>query len=337
MRIVISWAIILVSSISLTFGQQTDIHERLKSLNIQSTFPENLLKTRSIVFYQVTPKRIKPLVRGNWRSLAEEIQPGLKRAGIDGVLHYYLNDIYSGQESYNSFLDYFDERDVKNAVFVFEEGGSYTITVTDLQDRQHLLKMGQSAWQIRGEDLGAMLSNLYKACANSGLERRNWLILEVPEFGKMINPIKAKRNEFYDLNFSSEKLAVPTVMDTSELRRVLADYPYKWGFVDPTTPEKELRTDGYQYILYSTHSTGEAVKKILDYKTTDVETSYISEVKVDGNSEVQSYSIHTPVYKYYIKHIYSGNVFLGKRWDTAPDWQQALGNYIQNLRNELVK
>ncbi len=337
MRRVLFWIIILTGSVSLTFGQNTDIHARLQSLNIQTTFPENLLKTRTIAFYVVTPKQTRPYIRGDWKSLAKKVQPGFKRAGLDAVLHYYLEDIFSGKESYNTFLDYFDDRDVKNAAFIFEENGYYTITITGLQDRQHLIKKGQTAWQIKGKDLNAMLNDLYRACANSGLERENWLILEVPEYGEMINPIKAKRNEFYDLNFSSEKLAVPMNLDTAQLSKVLTTYPYKWGFVDPDIPEKELRSQGYQYILYAVNSTGKAVKEMLDYQTTDAETDYISEVMVDRKLGVHSYNIHTPVYKYYIKHIYSGNVFLGKRWDAAPNWQQALKNYINNLRNELVK
>ncbi|MEM6359901.1 MAG: hypothetical protein AAF731_07400 [Bacteroidota bacterium] len=336
MKRFISLALLLMGSYNV-IAQQDELYTRLESLNIQPTFPENLLKTRTVILYRVSPKRRSPSIRGDWKVLTNKIQPTLKKSGIDAVLHYYLEDLLSGTEAYKSFLDYFDDRDVKNAVFVSELDGNYTITITELQDRQYLLKDGQEAWQIQGTDLENMLNNIYRAIANSGLEKENMLILETAELGEMISPIKAKRNEFYDLNFSSEKLAVPIHPDSAEIRLALDNYPYKWGFVDASIPEKDLRIQGYQYVLYYVNTIGRSAKQILEYKTTDVETSYISEMMVNGKLAVESYNVNTPVYKFYIKHIYSGNIFLGKRWDAAPSKGGALKNYVANLSNELVK
>lgn len=318
-------------------AQRQEVISRLQALNVNSEFPKNLLKTRTVVLYQATPKNQNPVIRGDWKKLAVKIQPTFKKSGIDAVMHYHLDDILSGKEVYNVLLDYLDDRDIKNAVFVHEQKGEFKITITDLQDRQFLLKQGQPAWQIVGTDLNNMLNNIYRATANAGLEKENRLILETPEFGSMVSPIKAKRNEFYDLNFSSEKLAVPTLEDTAKISAVMSDYPYRWGFVDPSTPEKELRTQGYQYILYYVNTIGKSAKEMLEYKATDKETNYISEMIIDGKLAVESYDVNTPIYKYYIKHIYSGNIFLGKRWDAAPQRFHALENYIDNLRNELVK
>ncbi|TRX49321.1 hypothetical protein FNH22_27225 [Fulvivirga sp. M361] len=318
-------------------AQEATFSQRLSSLSFSNAFPENLLKTRSVVLYDISPEQTQPVIRGDWQSVAEKIQPTLKKSGIDGVVHYYLRDLFSGKESYNTFLDYYDDRDIKNAVFVKENAGNYEIIVTDLQDRQFLLKEGQAAWKQSGPNLEEILDNLYRAVANAGLDRENRLILEGPEFGQLLSPIKAKRNEFYDLNFSSEKLAIPVFEDTAAINSAMDAYPYAYGYVAEETAEKELRTQGYQYILYYVRSTGRSVKEILKYKTTSSETDYISEVVKDKKLSVESYNIHTPVYKFYIKHIYSGNVFLGKKWDAAPEWQKALNNYMLNLRNELVR
>ena len=76
---------------------------------------------------------------------------------------------------------------------------------------------------------------------------------------------------------------------------------------------------------------------MLEYPVTDTETDYVSEATKDGMPRVNSYHVNTPVYKFYIKHIYTGNVFLGKKWDAAPTWEEALNNYLDNLRNELVR
>ncbi len=331
----LSWLFIL----SFHFGhpQETDIYSRLESLVESSSFPEQLLKTKTAVLYKVSPRPASAHIRGDWKSIAEKVQPYLQRAGIDGMIHYYLEDIFSGPETYENFLDHFDDRDVKNAVFILEDAGTYEVIVTDLQDRQHLIKMGQPAWRKKGTDLGVILNDLYRAAANSGLEKENHLILGVPEFGEMLNPIKGRRNEFYDLNFSSETLAVPMFADTAEISAVMSNYPFRYDFIAEDVQEKELRSKGFQYILYYVNSTGKSVKQMLGYKITEAETDYISEVVRDGQLTVHSNNIHTPVYKFYIKHIYSGNVFVGKKWDSSTQWQNALDYYIANLRNELVK
>ena len=318
-------------------SQGVNIYERLESLTEGNTFPEALLKTKTAVLYKVSPKPTGAAIRGDWQSVAEVVQPYLQKTGIDGIVHYYMEDIFSGPETYDSFLDHFDERDIKNALFVLEEKGTYELILTNLTDRQNLIKMDQPAWKRKGTDLPAMLNELYRAASNAGLVRENRLVLGVPEYGGMISPIKARRNEFYDLNFSSETLAVPMFADTSQINAIMASYPYKYDFIAVDAPEKELRSKGFQYILYYVESTGRSVKEMLGYKTTESETDYISEVVRDGQLQVHSNNVHTPVYKFYIKHIYSGNVFLGKKWDSSPQWQNALDFYIANLRNELVK
>ncbi|MEL7002243.1 MAG: hypothetical protein AAFN93_05850 [Bacteroidota bacterium] len=319
-------------------GQQNfDIYQRIDALVDNQTLPKRLMETKTVVLVSVTPKSQNPTVRGDWKEMTKQAQPGFVKAGIDAVVYYYLDDIISGKESYEAFLDQFDERNLKNAIFLFRENGKYKIKVTDLQDRQYLLKMGQDAWVAEDTDLDRVLDLLYKATANSGMEWKNRLVLEVPEFGKMIKIIDGRRGEFYDLNFSSEKLAIPTFADTAEIRRVMASYPYKYDIVDPSLTEREIRKKGYQYILYYVNASGIAVKEILEYNTTDTETDYITEVIEGGNAQVKSLNIQSPVFKFYVKHIYSSNIFLGKRWDADSTWQLALENYIANLKNELVR
>lgn len=328
----------MVVLLPIVKGQTSfDIYERISALKPSTTFPKAIMRTKSVVLVSVPAKSTNPTVRGDWEELAEKAQAGFAKAGLDAVVYYYLDDIISGKESYEAFLDEFDERDLKNAIFLFQENSKYKITITDLKDRQYLLKMGQEAWMVEDADLDNALDIVYKATANSGLTRENLLILDVPEFGRMIKIISGRRGEFYDLNFSSEKLAIPIFADTAEINDIMKIYPYEYDFVDPSLTEKEVRKKGFQYILYFTHAGAKAVKEILEYETTNTETDYVSEVIRDGKAEANSLSINTPVYKFYVKHIYSSNVFLGKRWDAGTTWRNALENYIYNLRNELVR
>ncbi|ELR69797.1 NTPase [Fulvivirga imtechensis AK7] len=322
---------------SVQAQEEVNVAQILDSLQYGAELPSEILQTKSLVLVKVPPKSTQPYLRGSWKKLAEQAQPGFKRAGIDAVVYYYVEDIYSGKEPYLSFMEDFKKRGLENIIFLVQEAANYRIVLTKMNDGDPLIKSGQQAWQTQHADLAMALNNLYKAAANSAQARENLLILEVPEFGTMTSPIKGRRGEYYDLNFSSERLAIVPFADTAQINQVMADYPYKYGFVDANKGDTKLRSDGYQYILYYVHTTGKEVKEMLGYNTTDTETAYVSEVVKDGQVRVNSYSIDIPVYKFYIKHIYSGNVFLGKKWDAAPTWQQALTNYIDNLRNELVR
>ena len=322
---------------SLVAQDEVRLNQMLDSLQYGAELPDEILQTKSLVLVKVPPKNTQTYLRGNWKKLAELVQPGFKKAGIDAVVYHYIEDIYSGKESYLSFIEDFKKRGLENIVFLVKEPANYRIVLTKMSEGEQLIKSGQKAWQTQHADLAVALDNLYKAAANASQDRENLLILEVPEFGAMTSPIKGRRGEYYDLNFSSEKLAIIPFADTAQINQVMADYPYKYGFVDANTADTKLRSDGYQYILYYVHTTGKEVKEMLGYNTTDTETAYVSEVVKDGQARVNSYNINTPVYKFYIKHIYSGNVFLGKKWDAAPTWQQALTNYIDNLRNELIR
>ena len=313
------------------------IIKKLDSLQYGAELPKDILQSKSVALVQLPPKSTDPAVRGDWKKLAELTQPGFKKAGVDVVTYYHIEDIYSGKESYLAFMEEFKKRELENVVFIVQEKGLFHIVLTKVNDETQLIKAGQSAWQTKNADLSIALDNLYKAASSSPQDRSNLLILEVPEFGAMAKTIDGRRGEYYDLNFSSERLAVPVFADTAKISAVMADYPYRYGFVDPDLEEKKVRADGHQYILYYVHSTGKAVKEMLEYPVTDTETAYVSEAVRDGKAKVNSYSINTPVYKFYIKHIYSGNVFLGKKWDAAPTWEQALSNYIDNLRTELIR
>jgi len=56
-----------------------------------------------------------------------------------------------------------------------------------------------------------------------------------------------------------------------------------------------------------------------------------------GRAILRSIPKRAPVYKYYIKHIYSGDVYLGTGWDADETWQEALQNHMDNLLKALEK
>lgn len=308
------------------------------SLNYTDKLPDELLSTKSLVLVKVPPKSTNPHVRGQWQKPSEVLQVGFKKGGIDAVSYYYIDDVFSGPEVVSAFAEKFADRQLQNVIFILEEAGTYKVVITEITDKDNLITPGQSAWKVEGDNLETMANTIYLKAANSQQDRNNLLVIDVPIYGEMAHAINARRGEYFDVNFSSETLAIPAFTDTSQINKVMAKYPYKYEIVDPTKSEKELRSDGYQYILYYVHTIGKNVKEILEYPTTQTETAYISEVTAGDNAKAKviSINVNTPVYKFYIKHIYSENVFLGTKWDAAPTWWDALDNYVTNLKNQLV-
>lgn len=314
------------------------ILQTLNELNYVNELPENLLNSKTLVLVKVPLASQNPPKRADISKFAEQVQPGLAKAGIDAVVYYYIDDAFSGAEPTKAFVTKLWGRGLENIIFALKDaGGGYTLIITELADENSLINPGQKAWKISGKDLGGMLHSIYLKAASSGQQKKNLLILEVPSYGDMPDFIEGRRGEYFDVNFSSEKLAVPAFADSAQIARAMQNYPYEYGLVGPGIPEKELRQNGYQYILYYVHTTARRVKEALGYEVNNSETVYVSEYFINGEPQVKSIDANTNVYKFYIKHIYSGNTFLGTKWDADVAWPQALQHFNSNLADQLVK
>jgi hypothetical protein len=63
--------------------------------------------------------------------------------------------------------------------------------------------------------------------------------------------------------------------------------------------------------------------------------SAIASVTYDGGQpQLKNIPSNTPVYKVYFKHIDSGNVFLGTKWDADLTLEQAILNQIRAFKAE---
>ena len=100
--------------------------------------------------------------------------------------------------------------------------------------------------------------------------------------------------------------------------------------------ERELRQKGSLYVLCFVHTRGSIAKEILGYDTSKPESAYVAVTYPEGGQQqLKNIPAETPVYKFYFKHIESGNVFLGTKWDADTSWQQALRNHLMAFKTEL--
>ena len=55
----------------------------------------------------------------------------------------------------------------------------------------------------------------------------------------------------------------------------------------------------------------------------------------DGKVTLRSIPVNAPVYKYYVKHLYTKDVYTGDKWDADETWEDALQNFIMKMKADL--
>lgn len=329
-------------------------------LNFEKTLPEELLSTKTAVFVK-SPDQ--------WKALAAKAHPAFRKLGIDAVAYYNVKTIRSGKQVALEFAEDLSTRGIDNIILLekTKDGRIYKLIVTALNKENPFFTHGQIAWKTEGNAIDAILLNLTRSVSTSGISRNNHLILERPAFFYATNIIKGQRFESYNPDLKLDELAVPIFEEiaipeqpidqeenvevlqamkkhnaaVAEKNKQLEDiirynYPFKSEPVSYSKGgEEELRELGYQFVLQRIYAPGKTIKKLLDYETDNKQKSYVSATWKGEQKETRSIPADQPVYKYYVKHLMSGEVYLGTEWDAALTWEDALLNYINNMKEEL--
>ncbi len=302
--------------------------EWIEQLNLKGGLPEKLLSTRSVAFYtyNMSAKEL------------EDVQKSFQRTGIDVVVYFEMDKLIASHDVTKTFANYLEDRDVSNLVFIEKEENNFRLSVTTFNKKETLIDKQQNAWSVTNKVLTETLKELYRTAANQQ-KKQNLLINDVPETDFPINPILGRRNEFFASDLKVDPLAVPKTGDPAidkQLEEIFAaNYPLKYKLTEPGIPEKELRKQGSLYVLCYIYVRDGVAKRLLGYDMSKSESALVSVTYQDGQQQLKNISTDTPVFKFYFKHIDSGNVFLGNKWDADLTWQQALLNQIKGMKAEL--
>jgi hypothetical protein len=319
---VVRFILFLIFTISFGYLHGQSVESFLARLVPGETVPADLLATRSVVLHDYSFEAEE----------LEIIQKSFQQTGIDAVL-YYTNDIVSsGRDVTPVLVNYLTSREIKFLIFFEKSNGFYIITITSFNNKFDFVDAGQPAWRIKHNNLKEMLGYIYGTALNSQ-KRQNFLINDLPEIGEVPNIIKGRRAEFFSLDMKVDKLAVPKFGNESmdrELEEFFKSY-YSGSFVvvDQNTEEKDIRKQGIPYVLCYLHTRNAAAKQILGYDMTKSESAPASVTYPNGAMQLKAIPSETPVYKFYLRHIDSGNVYLGTKWDADVTWQEALRNHIK--------
>ena len=312
--------VIFIFSLISVQGQSVDAF--VAKLKLGETVPADLLATRSVVLYDFSFQQEE----------LETIQRSFQQTGIDAVLYYTDDIIAPGRDITPVLVDHLTNREIKYLIFFEKDNGSYIMTVTVFNNKVDFVDNGQSAWRVKHNNLKEMLGYIYGTALNSQ-KKKNFLINDLPEVGEIPNIIKGRRAEFFSLDMKVDKLAVPKFGDERmdrELDEFLkANYISGYVLVESNTDEKDLRKQGYPYVLCYVHTRNAAAKQILGYDMTKSESALASVTYPNDALQLKTIPSETPVYKFYLRHIDSGNVYLGTKWDADVTWQEALRNHVR--------
>lgn len=277
-----------------------------------SQMPERILSGRSLLFY------------GNGLSQKElvRIQESFANLGIDAVLAIEIEKLLGGHDVRKALFEAIQKREISNLVFIQRSQQGYRCTMTKFNQKFNFVTTKQSAWQVDKSTLGELLIQLSRDAQNS-FPKQNFLVNDQPETELKMNIIRGSRIESHSSDLRVDRLAVrlsDNIEDNEALKTALSNYPFKVEFVGDSISDAELRLKGFWYVLQSVHLPEEQARELL---------GYTSSKGLNNNSDNRS------IYKFYFKKLEFDNVYLGKEWDAAPTWQEALQNILANLRKEL--
>jgi len=289
--------------------------------------PEKLLNTRTVVFYTytITSKQL------------DDIQQSFQRSGIDATMYFEMDALTAGKDITAAFAAYLIKRDITNLVFFQRTETGYKVFITPFNMKNTLIEENQFAWVGEDASLNELTTKIYRA-TGGGLKRQNMLINDYPEKDLTINPILGRRSDFFAIDMKVDELAIPKTGDEArdkELEEIFSTYPFKHKFTQPGLTDQELRKAGSLFVLCYVHTRGRIAKELLGYDMTK-SASAIASVSYNesGATQLKNIPADQPVYKFYFKHIDSGDVFLGTKWDADMTWQQALKNQLRGFKVE---
>ena len=320
--------IVLFFVLTATYGQEEQLTAVLKPVE---TAPADLLASKSAVMFDKSYK-IDELNR---------VQAAFQQIGIDADFYFDAEKVLAGLDTERAYATYFTTREIKFLLFLTKESGGFSFYATEFNNTMQYVTPGQIAWKVTDRRLDDMLGRIYR---DSWLreKKQNFLINDIPEMDIVVPVITGTRAERYPLDLRIDKMAVQKVADPAvqteidTLFKKLYPYPEKYQVVNIPADDKDLVKQGFQYVMLFVKVNGRTAHELLGYDMNKTfATAYGSVTYPNGTPQVKTISAETPVYKCYIKHIRSGHVFLGTKWDADESLVQAMKNHIMGFRTEL--
>lgn len=328
LRLTMMRFILLAFLIFPAFAEAQFLSEELLLARLKpGPIPEEIMSKRTVVLHtgSISNKDVAT------------IHEGMVRAGIDAVAYFATDQILAGGDAEKAYNKYFNRREISCIVFIQKRASGFTAYLTLYNGKPDFVDAGQPGWSTSASTLSQLTNDIYRS-ALSAYQKKNLLINEVAETDLPVKIIEGSRSETFAYDLKIDNLAIPKFSDTvatRELSEIFKSYPLRYQLTDNSVAEKELRNKGFLYVLCAVHARGGIAKELLGYAVTQSESAFVSVTYPATEVQLKNIPADTEVYKFYVRHIDSGNVFLGTKWDADTTWQQALQNFIKGMKAEM--
>ncbi len=340
-------------------------------LNYTGSLPETIRNGKTIVLVNTTKVLAEQTFSKTAEPLIDEAHAVFTKAGIDVVGYYSLKQVFAGKDSQYGFSEAWKKREIKNIIVlsrvVFQKKNKevtrYVILASAFNRKPSLFTNGQIGWKTQGKDFDKVISKV--ASAANKYERKNLLINDSPEFFDDVKMVWGEHVEGYLTDLDFGKMAVPkfkivnipnpkpagvinnlvakqveesnalNAKNNKVLEEKMKGYGYAYELVDPTISAIDLSKNGFSYVLLRLYAPGIDIKKLLNYKYNEDQDTYTTQIYKDGKLIVRRIPANGLVYKYYIKHLRTGNIYLGSKWDADETWGEALDHMLYNVKVEM--
>lgn len=300
----------------------------VSNLTITDAPPEKLLASKAVLMYapDYTPKDLT------------QIQQAFQQIGIDAVAYYPTDWVLANADVTRAFAATWNERGIGMLVLAEKTDARFEFYLTPYNGKRTLVENQQAAWRVDHTALNELLLTVYRD-SWARQKKENFLINAFPEAGALPNFIEGRRMELYAMDLKVDYLAVPLTNDSTinqTLREFFQNnYPLRYKFVRLPENERDLRKQGFHFVLKYAYGRGEALRQVLQYDMAKRERAYASTTYPNGLSQIKMIPAERPVYKMYFKQIESGHVYLGAKWDADEDLLSAVRNHVKALKAEL--
>ena len=351
------------------FARSQDVSSAERKLLVaidesSSSLPKDLLSTKTLVVISIYDP-VNPQIRGDWQAVVNEAHRYIAKLGIDPVQYIYIDDLNAGYDVKRAITNQMIRREIKNILLlskdIIKNREQYIGVVTSFSLRPTFITGNQPAWKSQTSDLEILFRNLARSIDQSKLVAENLLIMDTPEFFRSSEIISGRRYETFNTDLRIDRLAVPVFDEipqgdasnssldeiltrenafnqagNSQLELILARYPYQYQLIQYDYDEKKLASRGFQYVLMRITTSGNEAKRLLGYLPEKSAKEFMTYKKTfDGQQEIVQIPADALIHKYYIKHINSGEIYLGEQWDADVTWEEALTNHLQALIEKL--
>ena len=337
---------------------------------ISQTFYKDFLLTHPFQFVDALPvdllqvKTVGVVIsdnRATGESLANKIHPVFVKSGIDPVGYYHIDDLYPGSFAKSALMDDFEKREIKYVIFLCDVRDDIEIVIAPFGNAYDYVSYEPASFRITHKEVTPITRVIYSLA--SSLERKNFLIVEHPEFQELKGSFKGQRFEAYKPDLKSETLYIPffeeikrdssqvyssATLDAirlhnnavaqmnEELKSTFANYPFPYEFFHYEKDEQLLAKKDIRYVLESVHTINGNARSLLNFKEKNLAvTEYVTVTMNNGQGAIKRIATTAPIYKYYIRHLPSNSYYLGTKWDADEQWQNALSNHIGLLIAEI--